>query len=68
MPPPVGDMNCLDVERMGWCNQEVEFLVKNGQYHDGILTTALQCPQCGCGAEGAANLSDLLDAEVEMLG
>ena len=30
---------------------------------NGHLETWLQCPQCGCGAEGAANLNDLYAAE-----
>ena len=30
---------------------------------NGHLETYLQCPQCGCGAEGAANLNDLYAAE-----
>ena len=31
-----------------------------GQFNtNGILETPLQCPQCGCGATGAANLNEL---------
>ena len=32
---------------------------------NGHLETLLQCPICGCGSEGAANLNDLFAAELE---
>ena len=48
----------------GYCNIKVVHLVRYGFLNtDGIFETLLQCPQCGCGVEGAANLNDLYAVE-----
>ena len=42
------------------CSLRVSHLIMFGHKNsNGFLETVLQCPQCGCGAEGAANLNDL---------
>ena len=47
-----------------FCNTPVNSLLTYGNWNiNGLYETALQCPQCGCGAEGAANLNDLYAAE-----
>ena len=39
-------------------------LIVNGQWNtNGFYETLLQCPECGCGSGGAANLNDLYAAE-----
>ena len=38
----------------------VAWAIKNTNGH---LETYIQCPQCGCGSDGAANLNDLYAAE-----
>ena len=41
------------------CGSSVRHFVFFGNVNtNGILETTLQCPQCGCGAKGAANLND----------
>lgn len=55
---------CDEMASVGYCNIKVEYLVRYGFLNtNGIFETLLQCPQCGCGAEGAANLNDLYAAE-----
>ena len=47
-----------------FCSNPVRVLVGWASYNTyGHLETWLQCPQCGCGADGAANLNDLYAAE-----
>ena len=42
------------------CRLSVRALIYYGHKNsNGFLETVLQCPQCGCGAEDAANLNDL---------
>ena len=55
-------------EFVNGCDATVEGLIYNGVWNEnGHLETFLQCPQCGCGSEGAVNLNDLYAAEVESL-
>ena len=47
-----------------FCSFPVRDLIGWASYNtNGHLETWLQCPQCGCGAEDAANLNDLYAAE-----
>ena len=47
-----------------YCTQPVHLHVAWATNNtNGHLETYLQCPQCGCGADGAANLNDLYAAE-----
>ena len=49
----------------GYCDIKVVHLGRYENFNEnGTLETLLQCPQCGFGAEGAANLNDLYAAEV----
>ena len=52
--------NCAAHAAAGFCEDTafgmVYYATENA---DGIWETALQCPQCGCGAGGAVNLNDL---------
>ena len=57
-------ISCDELATRGGCGFNVMDLVYHGTWNtNGILETNLQCPQCGCGAEGADNLNDLLAAE-----
>ena len=48
----------------GICSWRSKWIVALGVYNENDqLETFLQCPQCGCGAEGAANINDLYAAE-----
>ena len=62
---PEYPFTCKNVEEFEYiCNWWVTYLVRYGLYNEnGHLETILQCPQCGCGAEGAANVNDLYAAE-----
>ena len=52
--------DCNDYAEEGWCNWYSEdFVYYSIKNSDGIWETGLQCPQCGCGAGGAANLYDV---------
>ena len=52
--------NCDDYAH-GCHNTHVESLVYGGATNaNGILETGLNCPKCGCWADGAENLNDLL--------
>ena len=54
--------SCEDIFIQGLCstNTNARGSVYFGNFNtNGILETPLQCPQCGCGAKGAANLNDL---------
>ena len=56
--------DCEEMADRGWCDTKVLYLVSGGSWNtDGLLETPLQCPQCGCGSEGAVNLNDLWAAE-----
>ena len=49
-----------------FCSFPVRDLVKDGHIRTlmvNLVETWLQCPQCGRGAEGAANLNDLYTME-----
>ena len=61
----VSEFSCDFLAGWGYCDIKVVHLVRYGNFNEnGTLETMLQCPQCGCGAEGAANLNDLYAAEV----
>ena len=46
------------------CNLSVDLLFEFGVYNENNhFETFLQCPQCGCGAEGIVNINDLYAAE-----
>ena len=52
------------VHFVGFCSYPVRDLIAWASYNtNGHWETWLQCPQCGCGAKGAANLNDLYAAE-----
>ena len=57
----LGD-TCAKYGEFGWCSSEgAEFFVYFGVTDaDGVYETGLNCPQCGCGADGAENLYDRL--------
>ena len=56
--------DCDELKDMGACDMKVSDLINYGQWNiNGIFETFLQCPQCGCQSEGAANLNDLYAAE-----
>ena len=58
--------DCDRVKHFDMCTFQVNFLIGGGNLNiNGIYETALQCPQCGCGSEGAANLDDLYAAELD---
>ena len=42
-----------------WCTLPSMLIYYAKENAEGIWETALQCPQCGCGADGAVNLNDL---------
>ena len=53
-------VSCEGYSSLG-CENQVEALVFYGVTNaNGVLETSLNCPQCGCGADGAENLNDLL--------
>ena len=57
-------MNCDEIDFWGFCEGSVSSIIHGGNWNkNGIYETFLQCPQCGCGSEGAANLNDLYSAE-----
>ena len=56
--------DCDEIKYHGGCDLRVTQLIKYGQWNtNGIYETFLQCPACGCGSEGAANLNDVYTAE-----
>ena len=61
--------NCEDIGRGGYCDPNLlnwgpRAFITYGNYNEhNLFETPLQCPQCGCGAEGAVNLNDLYAAE-----
>ena len=52
---------CQDYDRRRYCdrNNAGDFVMFATVNEHGIWETGLQCPQCGCGADGAANLNDV---------
>ena len=53
--------SCERYAEAGWCNQYLEWLVWFGATNEnGVFETGLNCPQSGCGANGAENLNDIL--------
>ena len=57
-----GYPNCEQAAFRGFCKDMVIDLVYLASENaEGIWETALQCPQCGCRADGAVNLNDLYD-------
>ena len=58
--------NCDDIKKYGGCDIPVQWFFYWSKLNtNGHLETFLQCPQCGCGSEGAANLMDVYTAELE---
>ena len=56
--------NCDFIKKNNGCTFPVRSLFNYSKLNtNGHLETFLQCPQCGCGSEGAANLNDLYAAE-----
>ena len=52
--------NCEEHAEKGYCEDDAfEMVYYASENTDGIWETGLQCPQCGCGADGAVNLNDL---------
>ena len=52
--------DCEYYKKLGMCEDSAEYFVKYGVFNDnGIIETALNCPQCGCDTGGAANLNDI---------
>ena len=52
--------NCERIASDGYCRDTAKAMVFYATENaDGIWETALQCPQCGCGDDGAVNLNDL---------
>ena len=51
------------MESLGICGWKVNELLGAGEWKDGIYETPLQCPECGCGSGGAANMNDLYAGE-----
>lgn len=60
--------NCATYSERGWCSADTDKSVSAAEYFardasdrdgDGILETALNCPQCGCGGDGVTNLNDI---------
>ena len=60
-------LNCEDYANDGfWCTTRVELLNHYAVMNkNGNLETIRQCPQCGCGEDGAANLNELYAKELE---
>ena len=57
--------NCEDIAKYKWCDVSVRVLVYYGVLNEnGTFETNRQCPQCGCGVNGADNLNDLYADEV----
>ena len=53
--------DCDHYYNVGGCDLKVKKLIKLGNWNtNGFYETMLQCPQCGCGSEGAVNLNDLI--------
>ena len=60
---PAG-VDCEKYAKNKWCGDRVELLIHHGVLNtNGILETIRQCPQCGCGEDGAANLNELYTKE-----
>jgi len=52
--------DCEEYAISGYCDYSAqEFIEYSSVNEHGILETGLQCPQCGCGSDGAANLNDV---------
>ena len=52
---------CAMYSEYGWCDQNAEFHVYYGVTNaNGVFETGLNCPQCGCTANGAESLYDRL--------
>ena len=46
----------------GWCEvSAIDFIEYSVVNEHGIRETGLNCPQCGCGADGAISLNDIFD-------
>ena len=61
---PDTNVDCDWYANYGFCDDanDVWELVRNANKNSaGIWETALSCPQCGCGANGALNLNDLYE-------
>ena len=56
--------NCAEFAENGFCEDSADNMVYYATENaDGIWETGLQCPQCGCGDDGAVNLNDLYAAD-----
>ena len=56
--------NCAQHAEYGFCQDNAfEMVYYATENTDGIWETGLQCPQCGCGDDGAVNLNDLYAAD-----
>ena len=53
----VGD-DCSRYGSSDWCDMSNDNMLNYGFLTDEGFKTALQCPQCGCGANGAINMHD----------
>ena len=52
--------DCEFLSNGGYCDNSAYFFIKYSTVNEhGIHETGLQCPQCGCGADGAVNLNDV---------
>lgn len=57
--------DCEDYFENGYCDDMITQLIFYSVWNEnGILETSRQCPQCGCGADGAVNLNNLYADEV----
>ena len=57
-------INCTQIYVHHKCYAEYDLgllglIYYGGKNEKGITETALQCPECGCGADGAINFNDL---------
>ena len=65
--PNFADPNVGDCTKyVPYCGYPTRFLVAYASENaEGVHETGLNCPQCGCGSDGAANLNDRYAAEID---
>ena len=52
--------NCDYYINEGYCDGSAQFYIRYSNVNEhGILENGLNCPQCGCGADGPVNLNDV---------
>ena len=57
-------LTCENAQDYNLCTLSVQAIFNYGTYNENNhFETFLQCPQCGCGAQGAVNINDLYAAE-----